>query len=278
VVGAKATCSITGKANVCINAKNIKYTAPSGLTGYSWSITGNGTINGSSTGSSVLVNAGSVGYYTLTLSVTNGGCTCTCSKKVYVNPNPTCSLSTPYPLPVASSTNNHLCATVSSGITKYTWTVKGTGWSITGGQGTSCVTYTAGAAGSSGTFTLKVTGKAGCTCTCKVTFKASGNTYSQTTSPAVAGDEKADAITVNAYPNPYRNEIKFRFVSPKAGNATLEIYDLVGKKLAIVFNGKVDAGIEQTISYNVPLNGRVPVIYKLTIGDKMLHGMLLPEK
>jgi len=58
----------------------------------------------------------------------------------------------------------------------------------------------------------------------------------------------------------------------------VEVYDLLGKRLAIVYQGKVDAGIERSIQYNVPVSNRVQMMYKVTVGDKSVHGIILSGK
>jgi hypothetical protein len=83
-------------------------------------------------------------------------------------------------------------------------------------------------------------------------------------------------LKVAAYPNPFNRSIHFNFVSPVTGKALLEMYDLVGRRIAVVFEGSVDAGMQKAIQYKVNSAQRVPMIYKLTIGDKTSFGKLLP--
>jgi hypothetical protein len=85
-------------------------------------------------------------------------------------------------------------------------------------------------------------------------------------------------LTVKAYPNPFQNKVNFTFTSPVSGTAVLEVYDLLGNKLAIVYQGKVDAGAQRTISYNVPAGSKVPMMYRITVGDKTSHALLIPAK
>jgi hypothetical protein len=85
-------------------------------------------------------------------------------------------------------------------------------------------------------------------------------------------------LNVKAYPNPFRDAVNFTFTSPVSGKALLEVYDMLGNKLGIVYQGNVDAGVQQMISYNVPAGSRVPMMYKLTVGDKTAHSLLIPEK
>ena len=78
-------CNIAGASEVCSGALQNVYTAPAGLSSYSWNITGNGSINGSHTGSSVIVTAGAVGTYTLNLEMVSNGVSCSSQKFVSVN-------------------------------------------------------------------------------------------------------------------------------------------------------------------------------------------------
>jgi hypothetical protein len=81
-----APCEITGVSSVTAGTANNQYTAPAGLTSYNWSITGNGTIIGSATGSSVYITAGAAGNFTLSLTTSLNGCSRTCIKVVTVAP------------------------------------------------------------------------------------------------------------------------------------------------------------------------------------------------
>src|SRR5207244_8005413 len=82
------TCSITGDSPVCA-ATTHTYTSTvspaGGVVTHSWSISGNGTINGSSTGASVSVTAGASGSFTLTDNLTRNGSPGRCDLTVTVN-------------------------------------------------------------------------------------------------------------------------------------------------------------------------------------------------
>ncbi|MHC1776257.1 MAG: hypothetical protein AB9834_12700 [Lentimicrobium sp.] len=86
-VNARPDCLITGNNGpVCPLASNT-YSAPTGMSSYLWSISGNGTISGSLTSSSVSViaGAGCNVSYILSLTVANSfGCSRTCTKEVNV--------------------------------------------------------------------------------------------------------------------------------------------------------------------------------------------------
>ncbi|MBK6933305.1 MAG: hypothetical protein IPH12_21535 [Saprospirales bacterium] len=97
------SCLISGPDYVCNNSSGNIYTAPAGMSAYSWSISPNGSIPGSTTGSSVTVTAGNyLNTYTVYVTITDAnGCTSSCSKQsdiylftppanITVNPNPAC--------------------------------------------------------------------------------------------------------------------------------------------------------------------------------------------
>ncbi|MGH8247263.1 MAG: hypothetical protein ACREUU_12635, partial [Gammaproteobacteria bacterium] len=79
-------CMITGLALVCPSSSHT-YDGPAGMVSYLWSISGNGTISGSSNSPTVSVIAGSScdSSFTLTFTVVNSnGCSSTCSQSFLV--------------------------------------------------------------------------------------------------------------------------------------------------------------------------------------------------
>ncbi len=107
-VNALPACSITGPDPVCPSSLANVYSGPGGLT-YAWSISGSGSIPGSTTSQSVAVNAGAGcnTSFTLYLTVTDAnGCMSTCSKVVTVIDNTPPTLSG---APYAGTTGNNAC-------------------------------------------------------------------------------------------------------------------------------------------------------------------------
>lgn len=119
------------------------------------------------------------------------------------------------------------------------------------------------------------------TCTQTITFasaarQATNTTTAATTVQTTTGNLVVPAkLTLQAAPNPYLNQVTFRFTSPASGDATLAVYNMLGSKLAVIYKGKVTAGSSYTINYNVPLSQRVPLIYKLNVGTYSAQGKLL---
>jgi hypothetical protein len=81
-------CSIDGNNSVCPQSNNT-YTGPSGMTAYSWTISGTGSISGPINAQTVTVTAGNIcGSYTLSLLVTDSnGCSASCSQTYSVSDN-----------------------------------------------------------------------------------------------------------------------------------------------------------------------------------------------
>ena len=79
-------CEITGPSPICPSSTGNIYSGPAGMDSYTWSISGNGTIS-ETNGSQITVMAGATcgASFTLTLTVTNNGCTSTCSTNILVN-------------------------------------------------------------------------------------------------------------------------------------------------------------------------------------------------
>ncbi|MGH8004731.1 MAG: HYR domain-containing protein, partial [Limisphaerales bacterium] len=111
-VNSLPACSINGPDLVCPGTSNL-HCAPAGLPSYNWSISGSGTIVGSSTSQCVTVQAGSGcnTSYTLNLNVT-GACNSSCSKIVQVQDLTKPAISCPANISVNNTTGQ--CAAVVS--------------------------------------------------------------------------------------------------------------------------------------------------------------------
>ena len=83
---------------------------------------------------------------------------------------------------------------------------------------------------------------------------------------------QVNKLTITTYPNPFVDQLNFRFVSPVSGRATLEVINMYGQRLGIVFDGQVKAGVQNFVNYrNAPaLSGML--MYKLTVGDQTVVG------
>ena len=81
------SCAVSGPTTSCPVATGLTYTAPAGMAGYAWSVTGNGSISGPTTGQTVSVNAGALCNTSLVVSLTvtdPNGCTSVCTRTTQV--------------------------------------------------------------------------------------------------------------------------------------------------------------------------------------------------
>ncbi|HEU5163962.1 MAG TPA: hypothetical protein VFU29_00390 [Chitinophagaceae bacterium] len=77
------SCNISGPSEVCHGSLDV-FTAPANLTSYTWNVTGNATIIGSNTGSSISVGATIPDSYTLSLETMLNGVSCSSRKTVNI--------------------------------------------------------------------------------------------------------------------------------------------------------------------------------------------------
>jgi hypothetical protein len=91
-------------------------------------------------------------------------------------------------------------------------------------------------------------------------------------------DATVSRLNVLASPNPYNDNVRFVIKSPNSGKASLEVYNTLGQKLHIVFEGQIQAGVSQTFEYAVPEIYRSTLIYMFRQGGKLQTGKLLQAR
>jgi DNA/RNA endonuclease G (NUC1)/fibronectin type 3 domain-containing protein len=137
ITAANATCSSsTGNAASVADAG-------AGAT-YTWSIT-NGSITAGDGTRSITFTAGASGSVRLAVTVSNNGCSDSGSADVAINAVPVATITAANATCASSTGNAASVADVGAGAT-YTWSI--TNGSITAGDGTRSITFTAGASGS----------------------------------------------------------------------------------------------------------------------------------
>ena len=156
---------LTGPVSVCAGSTGNTYTTDAGMTNYTWTVSGGGTITaGGGTGNSTVTVTWNVpGTQTVTVNYSNSnGCTGVSATIISVTVNPE-------PVPWIAG-NNAVCVgtsgvvyTTQPGMTNYQWIVSA-GGTITSGGGTTdnTVTVTWNIAGAQ-TVSITYTGTNGCT-------------------------------------------------------------------------------------------------------------------
>lgn len=161
------SCFIAGPSASCSNTTaTFQSLSNFGIASYTWSVSGNASIVGSNTGSSVSISVGASGSYTVSLSLTNNdNCTSSCSQTVNIVTPPTCAIGAPT-LVCGNSGDNVF--TAPAGMSSYSWSITGSGTI----QGSSTGSSVSVAAGATGMFTLGLTivNASGCSSTCSLPF------------------------------------------------------------------------------------------------------------
>ncbi|HEV7331979.1 MAG TPA: PKD domain-containing protein [Flavisolibacter sp.] len=85
-------------------------------------------------------------------------------------------------------------------------------------------------------------------------------------------------LTVSASPNPFTDRIRFTIQAPKAGRATLEVYNMLGQKVGVPFEGHLNAGETRNVEYTAPANHRSNLIYMLRMNGEQISGKLMSTR
>jgi hypothetical protein len=150
-----------------------------------WTTSGSGTFqpNASTIDATYCPSSSDVsnGHVTLTLTTNNpeGDCNADSDQAVltFNRGGATCDIVEPDHNPACGSTGNTLHVSISGGNSPYdiTWSLNSAAlsdnWAITGGQGTSTITYRAGDTGTDATFTVHVRDEDGCETSCNITLQ-----------------------------------------------------------------------------------------------------------
>jgi hypothetical protein len=106
---------------------------------------------------------------------------------------------------------------------------------------------------------------------CKVTYNKTAEVLANSIKL-----ETAPVTTITAYPNPYGSVINFSIVPAENGRGLLELYDLLGRRVAILYDGNMVEKQRFTVKYDVYYKTKGVLIYKLTTQKGILHGKLIP--
>lgn len=301
LVSSGATCpGITGPDDACENEEGLVFTAgatsPGSYLTYVWSIVGTATIvgaddvNGAGTKSGVdniTVNAGSSDF-TVVLSIkSDNGQVFTfeaCEHDVDVVPTPT--VAAVYNPPACDE--NTFTVDVVSPVIGYTYSIDQPGNSTDFSSQTKTPTaqdpdvqFTGLLAGDGFIVTVNTNGP-GCTATTDCASSTNSCTTESITTRTINTQPSEtyrikleSAQRVNATPNPYLDRVRFNLVSGVTGRGSLELFNMLGQKVAVVFEGHVQAGWEINKDFLVPKAQRSTLIYVFTVGEQKVTGKLI---
>lgn len=93
-------------------------------------------------------------------------------------------------------------------------------------------------------------------------------------------DQKMSGINlaVTAYPNPFTDRVKFFIISQVSGKASLDVYNMVGQKICIIYQGYLFAGKGQVVESRISAAYQGNLIYTLIVGDKQVHEKVMQNE
>ena len=91
----------------------------------------------------------------------------------------------------------------------------------------------------------------------------------------ISSGEISNETVIKTYPNPFMDKVNFEINPAISGNAVIELFDIMGRKIATVYDGKLEKGIAKLLSVNMNKIKQQVVIYKATIGNQTFSGKLL---
>jgi hypothetical protein len=299
--GGTATCpGVSGPSPVCEGTTGSTYTAGAASPGtyltYVWSISGTATIDGAASDGTksgvdhVSVTAGTTDYTVILSIKADNGQVFTftnCQKAVTVKPKPT--VQTTYNPPACNSkvftvdvlgAKKDLIYSISQPDNSINFSAQ----TVTASADNQAITFTGLTAGDGFKVTVS-NGLAGCTGTSScdnntpICPAPATNLVTQTSRIAQTYNIVLESGTkVNAVPNPYTDKVSFHLISGVTGYGSLELYNVLGQKVATVFQGYVQAGKEINQEYLVSKFNRSTLIYSFKVGEQKVTGKLISSK
>ncbi|MCD4729277.1 MAG: T9SS type A sorting domain-containing protein, partial [Bacteroidales bacterium] len=84
-----------------------------------------------------------------------------------------------------------------------------------------------------------------------------------------------ESFNVKAYPNPFTNRLFFEVQSPVNTYGRLEIFDITGSKLKILFDGNLMAGQNYKVEYIPEIISSGMIFYKMVTKGKIISGKVV---
>jgi len=189
--------TITGPSPLCVNTIGNVYTTEAGMSGYTWTVSGGGTITagGSPANNTVTVTWNNAGPQTVLVNYINANSCAAVSPTVYnvtVDPLPVPTVTGQASVCVNSIGNIY---TTEVGMSGYNWTISA-GGTITAGAGTNVITVTWNTPGAQ-TVSVNYTNANSCTAPVPSVYNVTVNTLPV---PAIAGPNPVcESSTGNVY-------------------------------------------------------------------------------
>lgn len=181
-----APTAITGSTDVCIGNQGYSVAAVSGATGYTWSVSGGGSVTGGQSTTNATINWTTAGTYTVSVTATNpcGSSTATTLSVNVTAAQPTGLGTITGTSPICSGLQTYTVGAATGG-TSYTWTVGAPG-TIQTGQGTTSITVNWPA--TAGTYPVSVVANNVCGSSASASFNVTVAGATPTAPAAITGN------------------------------------------------------------------------------------------
>jgi hypothetical protein len=83
---------------------------------------------------------------------------------------------------------------------------------------------------------------------------------------------------VLAAPNPFNDRVKFTMESGVSGLGSLEIYNSLGQRIKVVYEGYIEAGRPMVKEFSVPSVQRGMLVYVFRVGNERVTGKLISSR
>lgn len=90
-------------------------------------------------------------------------------------------------------------------------------------------------------------------------------------------EEPLQVLTVRNYPNPFTNHTTISFSLPKTGDVHLKVYNLMGKEVATLANGRLEEGTHQLVFNGEKLSTGI-YIFRLNYANQSITGKMIMKK
>src|SRR5678815_5369427 len=92
------------------------------------------------------------------------------------------------------------------------------------------------------------------------------------TGAVITGARKTKVL---AAPNPFNDRVKFTMESGISGQGSLEIYNSLGQRIKVVYQGYIEAGRPMVKEFTVPSVMRGMLVYVFRVGNERVTGKLI---
>ena len=93
--------------------------------------------------------------------------------------------------------------------------------------------------------------------------------------PLDMGDLPEKGIQVKVFPIPSTNEVTIAFKPTKAENVTVEVFNMMGAKVAILFDEEVESGVTYEVKTDKMQLSYGTFIYRIISGEEIITGKLI---